>query len=362
MPETSTGGEGGRANNPAPRVPPGYMRIDGPIGNQLMLTDSDRTIVEIVGQVRAEYRLTEDRSTITYDCESGRSWTIPYNTRPGDTIPVGGITCAMGPVNRGGPPPIFRGGPVATQVVRVFEREYAAGDFVFDETPPTIGRIGGDFPFQAGCPCAMCQENRARYGSRLVAQQPQYRETPQELNTRQRVARQQQEYWDAQNALRERENQELRRKSDEANVRAEETLRMVLRPDELKHYEETNRIVVTGSDGRRYRITEGLIGNVWLLDGDNEEEPLASLCCHPDLYPHRGLGQVSRNDQLPYKDAHIAQILYLRHDLKAFWETANIQWASDVTRLEYNGDPAAWTADAAVAVVQAIRANWARRR
>ena len=106
---------------------------------------------------------------------------------------------------------------------------------------------------------------------------------------------------------------------------------MVLLPDELKVYEKTRQIIVTGADKQRYRIAEGIVNNVLLLGKGGET--LAALCCHPDMYA--GDRDPNAMEPLPYRDAHIAQILYLRYDLDKFWATANIEFHDPVTRDEY---------------------------
>ncbi len=105
------------------------------------------------------------------------------------------------------------------------------------------------------------------------------------------------------------------RERDEAEAaareRAEVLLRMVLSPEELTHYEDTGRIVVTGSEGNLYEIGEGIVGNVYQLD--DAGEAVAALCCHP-------------TGQIPHRDSHAAQVLALRNDEELFRATANIEW------------------------------------
>lgn len=117
-----------------------------------------------------------------------------------------------------------------------------------------------------------------------------------------------------------------------AQRRAEETLRSILLPKELAEYEKTGRVVVTGADKRRYHIGPGIVSNVTLLN--KQGEAVAALCCHPDMHPPASDGQIG-SDALPYRDAHVAQVLWLRHDLKNFWKTANVEWFSHTARERY---------------------------
>jgi hypothetical protein len=114
-----------------------------------------------------------------------------------------------------------------------------------------------------------------------------------------------------------------------AKVRGEELLRLVLLPDELDHYERCMEIVVTGSDGKRYRIDDGVVSNVHLLNDAGGR--VAGLCCHPQLYGPDDAAQIP----LPHRDAHASQILQLRHDAEAFWQKANIDWYDFNARTEY---------------------------
>lgn len=132
-------------------------------------------------------------------------------------------------------------------------------------------------------------------------------------------------------AERAQQREQARREREErqkaAGERGEELLRTVLSSDELKHYDETKEIIVTGSDGKRYRICDGIVGNVHLLAEDPSagyQGTLANLCCHPNMYPTER--DEEEAEGLPHRDAHVAQILWLRHDLQAFWDTANVDW------------------------------------
>jgi len=103
------------------------------------------------------------------------------------------------------------------------------------------------------------------------------------------------------------------RQRDEARAaaydRSEALFRMVLSPDELAHYVATGEVIVTGSQGNRYRIELGILGNVHLLDDDGQVT--AELCCHPGGVPDR--------------DSHAAQVLALRNDEEMFTARANVE-------------------------------------
>ncbi len=121
---------------------------------------------------------------------------------------------------------------------------------------------------------------------------------------------------EANDARARAEWEERRRLRDEqqaaASERGEAMLRMVLSPAELAHYDQTGDIIVTGSDGCRYRIGPGIVGNVYLLD--DAGQVAAALCCHPV------------QNGLPHRDSHAVQVLALRNDAETFRQTANIEW------------------------------------
>lgn len=125
----------------------------------------------------------------------------------------------------------------------------------------------------------------------------------------------------------EQERQERLARRQAAKARGEELLRMVLLPDELRVYEDTDRIIVGGSDGRRYEINDGVVSNVEAMENGRR---IAVLCCHPDLNPD------GASDNMPYRDAHVAQVLQLRHDAKAFWDKANIDWEDLEAERQYH--------------------------
>ena len=104
---------------------------------------------------------------------------------------------------------------------------------------------------------------------------------------------------------------------DAARERAEQLLRMVLSPEEREHYDNTEEVIITGSDGYRYRIHDGSVSNVELVDAGDER--LADLCAHPVLHDEQ-------SRRLPYRDVHAAQVLALRADASGFHRKANIDW------------------------------------
>ena len=239
--------------------------------------------------------------TTAYTFASGRTWTSPRGWRPGDQAPINSF-----------------GNTVRTRYgnqenfARGYER-YARGGYIRADEMNAMVR---DVP----CTCQLCRGMQLGYGGGLM----QDRATGTAgIQGREEYERREQE----RREQRERERQARRVRMEAAKVRAEETLRMVLLPDELAVYEKTKQIIVTGADKRRYRIADGVVNNVLLLGGYGET--LAALCCHPELYAS------GDNEPLPHRDAHIAQILYLRYDLDKFWATANIEFHDPVTRDEY---------------------------
>lgn len=135
---------------------------------------------------------------------------------------------------------------------------------------------------------------------------------------------------------RQREYEEQRVRRVTAAARAEELLRLVLTPAELAAYTRTDRIIITGSDGRRYEIRDGVVQNVHLLSANGRggyQGRLASMCAHPQLYPGENARRAGVSDlfphaqeSIPHRDAHVAQILKLRHDAPGFWRRANVDW------------------------------------
>jgi len=166
------------------------------------------------------------------------------------------------------------------------------------------------------------------------AGEPEPEETPEERA--ERLARERRER-EARDRRQQREYRERIARLDAAKARAEELLRLVLLPDELERYDATGSIEVTGSDGRRYQIDEGVVSNVYALDNDRLR--IAALCCHPDLFPGVAPGSSlpgdAPPDRLPYADVHASQVLQLRHDAPAFWDKANIDWFDRDAQMQY---------------------------
>lgn len=303
MPETSNGGTGGRANTRSPGgpvmtpgpiaaptgVPEGYVRVDLSGDGYVVFTFTDHVFTDLILEARLEL------GNISYFCESGRVWTVPDYFRWGDTVLSTDVTWTAGRARGGrigGDRVFFPGERVA---------RYMPGDLVqandFGLSPEAMAtvppvRLRGA---AGGCDCERCRERR-RYEDPVGEHRRQVAAAAKTAEARQR-----------------------------AEVRAEETLRMVLLPDELAEYESSGKLIITGGDGEKYQIGIGLVHNVHLLDGDSGEMR-AALCCHPTMYVN------GYNKQLPYKDAHIAQVLYLRYDIDKFWETANVVWHDKTAR------------------------------
>lgn len=306
MPDASTGGTGDRGNTRSPGtasandiIAPGDVRIDvTDSGIATFTTSGGNTLTERIAELRVE------GDTVRYIGMCGYSWSVPRTWRSGDTVSDATITWSA-------------------------NTRYARGGYV--AAPVTAGT----------CDCEMCVRSRAQWvnvgtavtaeGTFTVGGGTYMRPT---LVTEQQRVRAEQLRLLQQRQQRERADRERiawKKRADAADARAEETLRMVLKPDELANYDKTGTIIVTGSDGRRYYIMRGIVGNVTLLGTRGDpNDPVASLCCHPDLYPG-----AEQNTPLPYKDAYIAQILYLRYALDKFWQTANISWHSIDARNEY---------------------------
>lgn len=128
-------------------------------------------------------------------------------------------------------------------------------------------------------------------------------------------------------ALERAEEESLRRRREarregerqrrEVEARATELLRLVLAPDERALFDETGTVRVTGSDGRTYEVGPGTVGNVVVLD--DRDLPVERWCAHPELALPGG-------GWLPTRDAHVGQVLALRHDAPGFIARANLQW------------------------------------
>jgi len=97
-----------------------------------------------------------------------------------------------------------------------------------------------------------------------------------------------------------------------AHSRAEELLLSLLSPEQAESYSRSKSFIVQGSHGGRYRIAEGVSGNILLVN--DEDESLARFCAHPTM----------RESWLPTPDVQVAQLLALITDEKQFIDTANI--------------------------------------
>lgn len=329
MPESpTTGGLEGRDNTRPSGVAPGYTRISL---SDMTLTFTTANGITSERIVQVEQTLAAD--TITYTGESGRTYEVPNNWLVDGMIPTDRIR--TGP-NR----PVRRpGGPVRWAAGDSVMGRYAAGGYI---TPNDLRATAADMnnyvTYRATtCDCEMCRRDRTGL----------WPDTAEQRERREAAGQRRQE-------LIRADEQRLA----EVEARAEETLRMVLKPDELAHYEENDEIIVTGADGNRYRIGRGLVGNVQLLD--HRGNVMANACCHPNLYVNG-----HENPRLPEKDAHIAQILYLRHDLERFWRTANAGWINITERMKYFRDHPTFDKDrpisnSEVAANDTTRADWAR--
>lgn len=282
MPETSTGGAGDRADTRSPGDLANNVRIDVNSNMDVTFTSSDGTFYDRVANVTMAF------NEVTYRTDNGYLWSVPRTWRSGDTVPRADIRWTNPATG------YVRGGYVPNTNVALPGGYIEPARFVQTE--------------QGGCPCDMCRQRRA-----------QSFETPDQRARR----------MTAEQEAIERARVERQAKEAAADARAEETLRMVLRPKELAHYDGTGEIIITGADGNRYLIDNGVVSNVHLL-AKRGNRKLVTFCCHPKLWEND-------TEMLPYKDAHIGQILYLRHDLDRFYKKANKYWHDLATRDEYLG-------------------------
>lgn len=115
-------------------------------------------------------------------------------------------------------------------------------------------------------------------------------------------------------AERERRNAEYAQQAadreaerEAIRARAEETLALLLTPEQMADWRRTDSFRLITQAGREYRIRRGIAGNVKLIEQGQEVE---SLCAHPN--------------GVPREDVVIAQVLALRTDEESFRATANI--------------------------------------
>lgn len=119
---------------------------------------------------------------------------------------------------------------------------------------------------------------------------------------------QREEVTDEQHRERREQAEERRRQHREAEERAEALLLSFLSEEQQHSYHGGQWFEVVGSAGGRYRIRQGVVGNVdWL----NEYGAAGgSLCCHPIA-------------GLPIPDVMLAQMLALITDEEAFVRLSN---------------------------------------
>jgi hypothetical protein len=101
----------------------------------------------------------------------------------------------------------------------------------------------------------------------------------------------------------------------EASNRADDLLLSMLSPEQRESYFLNNHFEVIGSCGNRYRIREGVSGNIDWLD-DETGEVKGRLCAHPTM----------ERDWLPVQDVAVAQLLALTTDEMSFVRVANVHW------------------------------------
>lgn len=293
MPDASTGGTGGRDNTRLPGgygtltgVPEGSVRVELSGDGYVTFTFANSIFTDLILEVRAEF------GNLTYFSNSGRTFTVPNTFIWGDTIRSSAITWTHARTYTRNVP---------TRVFGQAEPRYAVGGVVratdLNVPPPQH--------YHTTCQCEMCRRDRYADSGR--------RRTDTDVERFNQGAQQR--------------AAEVRAAEEAAEKRAEETFRSVLLPDELAKYDSMKRVIVTGADGQRYEIRDGLMNNVWLLGPTGA--PLATLCCHPQLY------REGDKQMLPLRDAHAAQVLYLRYDLDRFWETANVNWYDDDSRASF---------------------------
>jgi hypothetical protein len=311
MPDSSTGGTEGRATTARPSGADEMVRVDMEGNGVTTFTDSaGRAFRDVVTDV--EFSRSGIGST-TYTFASGRTLWVSMAWRSGDPVPLSDISWRN---RRNGGGPID---PVPCECRSCRDRDHRRLSATIQRAiPVTLGaptRIGlGDLDFTATV-------RRLHYN---------VQQTNDRMSLLRETAQAELERATALRSRLDREREARAARMASAGQRAEETLKKILRPDELKTYERTGKLIVTASDGRKYLIGPGIVGNVRLLDKRGRQ--VAYLCCHPNMTPTAnspGVDLETRYDMLPYRDAHIAQILYLRHDLKKFWQTANIEWERD---------------------------------
>lgn len=132
------------------------------------------------------------------------------------------------------------------------------------------------------------------------------------------MPREERERWEAQEREFDRQRREWeaqaaeRRKQQEiADARAETLLLSHLAPKQCDEYQRLKRFHVHMPDGRIYRITKGWAGNVKLVESEDSERSVESLCIHPRI-------------RVPAPDNMLAQKLLLEANEQEFRQIANI--------------------------------------
>lgn len=113
----------------------------------------------------------------------------------------------------------------------------------------------------------------------------------------------------------------------EAKARAEQTLLMLLTPEQRREYKERRQFHVRGSKGTLYRILHGSSGNVrQVLSEADEGRGLHAFCAHPRMRVDGDSELGIAGGVLPHEDAMIAQMLALMADEDQFLAVANRHW------------------------------------
>lgn len=119
--------------------------------------------------------------------------------------------------------------------------------------------------------------------------------------------------------------------------RAQELLPRVLNPEEQRIYRWTGKIVITGSEGGKYRIhKDHYVGNIEVLSDEvtvssrfsfrsrrtRRVKKGSRLCAHPT----DGWRDRRRNEwrEIPLTDKFICQILAIKADEDSFLQTAHV--------------------------------------
>lgn len=104
----------------------------------------------------------------------------------------------------------------------------------------------------------------------------------------------------------------------DADLRAEELLKVILTDEQWAAYTEKREFAVIGKSGRRYLIRRGTHGNVKVVQ---DEVVIESLCIQPPLGEY---DEEMHYREVPLGDVMVAQVLGIRHDEENFRRVANI--------------------------------------